>query len=163
MRVVDLLRCAVLLVFGIAACAPERQEFIVVLPEAPGIREGSPIDYLGIQIGEVTRVVFVRDSASPPRVAVHIRLSRDSVPLRVGDSVQVRTIGIFGDQALSIAPGPSTAPRLSGGDTLIASSEPVARRPDLGRFLEGLTGSSHDSLRIAAPDSGRQRQRSSPP
>ena len=105
-----------------------------MLPEAPGIREGSPIDYLGIEVGEVSRVRFLRDTSGPPHLALELRLGRDSVPLRARDSVRVRNIGIFGDQALWIVPGPSNAPVLAEGDTLLAARAPYRHVGSSRRF-----------------------------
>ena len=158
-----LLQCALFACLGMAACAPSGPDLVVLLPEAPGIREGSRIEYLGVDVGEVTRVAFVRDTVGPPRVALHLQLSRDSVPLRAADSIRVRNLGLFGDQALSIVPGPSNAQALSRGDTLLAATDPLPPRPELAKFLDALSGRVPDSLRADSADSGGARPRASRP
>ena len=86
------------------------------LPEAPGLRVGAPVSFRGVSIGIVEDVAFTDSS-----VRVTIALRRDDLPLRRGDGVRMTHMGIFGDVALEIVPGPAGAPRVRDGDVLGAA------------------------------------------
>ena len=115
---------------------------------APGLREGAPVSFRGIAVGEVTHIAFVPDG-----LRLTIALSRPDVPLRQGDGVRVKPNGIFGDIALEFVPGASSAPPLAPGMVLheaAVDSASLAQQA-LGRML--LQRLAREFVRDTARDS----------
>ena len=152
------LRPVVAALLASAACRESGHEYVVILPEAPGLREGSAVEYLGVLVGEVTRITFLRDTVGSPRVALDLRLSRDSVPLRARDSVRIRNLGLLGDQVLSIVPGPSNVAILGSGDTLVAAENAIPPRIEPDEFLKALARQAPDSVAGHGADTGGARR-----
>ena len=97
-----------------------RRRVVVVLPTAPGLREGGPVTYLGVAAGQVERI-----DLSTGRVVVTLGIARPDVVLRAGDVVRLRTAGLLGDRVVDITPGPASARALAAGDTLVVRSLPA--------------------------------------
>jgi phospholipid/cholesterol/gamma-HCH transport system substrate-binding protein len=76
------------------------------LSHAEGLREGARVTYRGVEVGTVKRLTFESTG-----IGAELHLHRE-VPIRMADSVALRTMGLLGDRVLDIAPGPSTAPLL---------------------------------------------------
>ena len=115
---------------------------------APGLREGAPVSFRGIAVGEVTHIAFVPDG-----LRLTISLSRPDVPLRQGDGVRVKPNGIFGDIVLELVPGASSAPPVTQGTLLHEApldSATVAQQA-VGKAL--LQRFARDFMRDSARDS----------
>lgn len=108
---------AIALAVGVASVRSHpgvRRTAVVAFPFAPGLRQRAPVTYLGVDAGTVQRI-----DLSTGRVVVTLGLRRADVVLRVGDTARLRTIGLFGDGVVDLAPGPRTARVLGAGDTLV--------------------------------------------
>ena len=116
---------------GCTPASPERLE--ALLPYAEGVREGTPFRYRGIEAGRVEQL-----SLSDSGVRVLIRLARDDVPLRVGDSLAVRPDGIFGGVALEVVPGHGAAQPLPAGAVLPGTVPDTAAWTARAAMAEGI-------------------------
>jgi ABC-type transporter Mla subunit MlaD len=98
------------------SCREHRDRIVVTeLPAAPGIKEGSQVIFRGIEIGRVERLTLEHSG-----VRLALRIGRPDAPLRAGDRVALRPLGIFGEVAVHIVPGPASAPALGDSATLAA-------------------------------------------
>ena len=97
-----------------------QRDVVFVLPRAPGLREGSPVTYLGVAAGEVRRV-----DLSTGRVVATVGIHRQDVALCAGDVVRLRAVGLLGEAAVDVTPGPPSARVLAAGDTLVVRSLPA--------------------------------------
>jgi phospholipid/cholesterol/gamma-HCH transport system substrate-binding protein len=138
-----------ILVLALAVARRERtvQRARAILIYGAGLREGASVSYRGVDVGRVTRLTF--DTAG---IAVDLAFQRE-VPLRTADSVRVRTLGIFGDHALDIVPGPHTA-QLLPDNGLLASQPPPPEIPP-HRWLELLQRPAETVYRGAPPPVSR--------
>ena len=107
------------------------REFSVVFPSASGLREGALVSYLGVTVGEVGPI-----DLSSGRVVARLRIRRRDVVLRSGDEARLRTMGLLGDAAVEITPGPRDAHALEPGDTLSAALNSSGAEPP--KALEAL-------------------------
>lgn len=112
-----------LLVWGFflatATVRGESRTAILVLDRAHGIREGTTVTYLGVDFGVVDQLTL-----HDGRVVAQLRIRRKGAELRRGDIIRVRTLGLFGDKALDLIPGPRDAAILGPSDTLFAVQPP---------------------------------------
>lgn len=92
-----------------------------LLVHGAGLREGATVTYRGIEVGAVTRLTF--DSNG---IAVDLAFHRP-VPLRTHDTITLHTLGLIGDRAIDIVPGPSASPLLPDSGFLAARPP----RPDI--------------------------------
>jgi phospholipid/cholesterol/gamma-HCH transport system substrate-binding protein len=127
---------------------------VALVPDAPGLAEGSPVWLSGKPIGEVRRVGFMPTGADPQhRVWVRLRVpTRMQQHIREDSRVRVTSASLLGEQAVDIAPGSPGAPVLAAGDTLRArralTAEQVTERAALVRAqLDSVLG----ELRALAP------------
>lgn len=131
------------------------------LGAAPGLREGAPVSYRGIGVGEVTHIAFAGDG-----LRLTIALNRRDVPLRSGDGVRVTPNGIFGDYGVAIVPGPSSAPSLAEGGVLGEASPDSAalrQRALADAFFRRLGQSlAPDTAPRTPRDSGARHGRATP-
>ena len=107
---------ALILICSACDAAGDSAVVVAMLPSAPGLKEGATVTYRGIEVGKVERIRFA-DTA----VQVEFRLTRSDVPLRTRDQVHIASLGLLGDKAMDILPGPVTAPLLQPSDTLAAA------------------------------------------
>jgi phospholipid/cholesterol/gamma-HCH transport system substrate-binding protein len=94
-----------------------RRHVVVVLPSAPGLRQGSAMTYLGVEAGRVESI-----DLSTGRVVARLGISRSDVTLRAGDAIRLGAVGLFGDQVVDVTPGPRSARALGDGDTLVVTA-----------------------------------------
>jgi ABC-type transporter Mla subunit MlaD len=123
---------ALLLVVTTAGACRRHHERIVFtdLPAAPGVREGGAVLFRGIDIGTIQRVTLMHSG-----VRLTLRIRRPDAPLRVGDRVALRTLGILGDNVVDIVPASGPAPPLPDSavrpamppDSLAPAREAAAR------------------------------------
>jgi len=99
------------------ACRRGERVVHTMLPSAaPRVAVGSPVLFRGVEIGTVQRLTL--DHAG---VRLDLRIERRDAPLRTGDRVALRVLGLLGDGVVDIVPGPATAPPIADGDTLAAA------------------------------------------
>lgn len=97
-----------------------------------GLRAGSPVDMLGIEVGRVER--FTMDQKNQ-RVVMEIRIQKD---IKVYDDAiaSIKTEGVIGDKYLSIDPG--GAGKLLGPGGTITETQPAVDIVDLiGKYAFG--------------------------
>jgi ABC-type transporter Mla subunit MlaD len=122
-------------------------EVIAVLSEAPQLRDGALVTYLGVPVGTVRSM-----DLSTGRVVLTLGIQRSDVLLRQGDSVRIHTQGLLGDKVVDIVASRGRRPLLAAHDTLFGRDEPGVR-VDPRRLFEMLDSASRAGLRI--PDSTR--------
>ena len=97
-----------------------------------GLRAGSPVDMLGIEIGRVGRLTM---DQKDQKAVVEIRIQKD---IKVYDDAiaSIKTEGLIGDMFLSIDPGGSG--KLLGPGGIITDTQPAVDMVDLiGKYAFG--------------------------
>ena len=97
-----------------------------------GLRAGSPVDMLGIEIGRVGRLTM---DQKDQKAVVEIKIQKD---IKVYDDaiVSIKTEGLIGDMFLSIDPG--GAGKLLGPGGTITETQPAVDIVDLiGKYAFG--------------------------
>jgi len=97
-----------------------------------GLRAGSPVDMLGIEVGRVGRLTM---DQKDQKVVVEMRIQKD---IKVYDDaiVSIKTEGLIGDMFLSIDPGGSG--KLLGPGGTITETQPAVNIVDLiGKYAFG--------------------------
>ena len=97
-----------------------------------GLRAGSPVDMLGIEIGQVGRLTM---DQKDQKAVVEIRIQKD---IKVYDDAiaSIKTEGLIGDMFLSIDPG--GAGKLLGPGGTIIETQPAVDIVDLiGKYAFG--------------------------
>lgn len=96
-------------------------ELRVAYHNVDGLREGAPVRYSGVEVGEVHYIEL-----TPQRVLVGLRIYRD-VPIPVDSRFVIVTTGVIGDRHVEIYPGRSeayieTGTELFGQDPVVMDS-----------------------------------------
>ena len=97
-----------------------------------GLRAGSPVDMLGIEVGRVERLTMDQEDQ---KAVVEIRIQKD---IKVYDDAiaSIKTEGLIGDMFLSIDPG--GAGKLLGPGGTITETQPAVDIVDLiGKYAFG--------------------------
>jgi phospholipid/cholesterol/gamma-HCH transport system substrate-binding protein len=97
-----------------------------------GLRAGSPVDMLGIEVGRVGRLTM---DQKDQKAVVEIRIQKD---IKVYDDAiaSIKTEGLIGDMFLSIDPG--GAGKLLGPGEIITETQPAVDIVDLiGKYAFG--------------------------
>lgn len=111
----------------------ERYDVVVLLPQAGGVRPGTPVEVAGIEAGMVTTVEMLTVRRPLPGgdtagVAVHVRLEETTRAVIRSDSpVQAGARRVIGEEIIRIDPGSAGGARVSDGDTLLAVPASSAR------------------------------------
>lgn len=92
-------------------------ELVVAYQNVDGLREGAPVRYSGVEVGEVHYI-----DLTPQRVLVGLRIYRD-VPIPVDSRFVIVTTGVIGDRHVEIYPGRSDAYIQTG--TELVGQDPV--------------------------------------
>lgn len=121
-------------------------EVIAVLSEAPQLRNGAMVTYLGVPVGSVRSM-----DLSSGRVVLTLGIQRSDVILRQGDSVRIHTQGLLGDKVVDIVASKGRRPLLTAHDTLFGRDEPGVRVDP--RSLQAPDSASRS--RLPRPDSAR--------
>lgn len=101
-----------------------------VLPDAPGITVGSPVEYRGIRVGSIEEVHFTEAA-----VVLTLRLDRTDLPLRNTDRVEVRTRSVA-ERAIAIVPSRDAGRDWLPGDTLhVVPADTLGARREAERAL----------------------------
>ncbi len=109
---------AILIVLAFqSACKYSADRIVFVdLAGAEDLKEGTAVQFRGIDIGRVNRVTLQRSG-----VHVELLIRRANAPVEVNDRVAVRPIGIFGDKVVEIIPSPADGPSVADGGQLRAA------------------------------------------
>ena len=100
-----------------------------------GLRAGSPVDMLGMEVGRVGRLTM---DQKDQKVVVEMRIQKD---IKVYDDAiaSIKTEGLIGDMFLSIDPG--GAGKLLGPGGTITETQPAVDMVDLiGKYAFGEVG-----------------------
>ena len=118
-------------------------EVTAVLSEAPQLRDGALVTYLGVPVGTVRGM-----DLSSGRVVLTLGIQRSDVVLRQGDSVRIHTQGLLGDKVVDIVVSKGRRPLLAAHDTLFGRDEPGVR-VDPRQLFEALDSASRRRLPLA--------------
>jgi acyl-CoA thioesterase len=102
----------------------------VVLPDAIGIVEGTPVQLNGFDVGQVTSI-----SARGDKAVLDLVVDRLPQPLRAGTTVTVEWRSLLGERYLQLQPGPERNPVLPDGALISAGSSQVVVE-DLSQVAE---------------------------
>lgn len=105
-------------------------ELAVAYTNVDGLREGAPVRYSGVEVGDVRYIEL-----SPYQVVVHIRINRE-IPIPEDSRFVIVTTGIIGDRHIEIQPGRSVH-YLESGVTLTGEN-PVVIDSLLSEFYVSL-------------------------
>jgi len=121
----------------------------VLLPDAPGVRPGTPVTVAGVEAGRVKRIALAPvNSDSLAKAVLTLELGTAVRPqVRRDSDVRLRRVRLIGDPIVDVMPGSPTAGVLPPGDTLRGRSRPsaaatLARAGDLGAAFDSLHGST---------------------
>ncbi|HUF49534.1 MAG TPA: MlaD family protein [Longimicrobiales bacterium] len=137
-------------------------EFVAIVPNAPGLRNGSAVWLGGREVGTIQRVALlpvVGDSATG--VALTLRLPLALQPhVRADSRVRLTSARLIGERVVDIIPGTARAPVLAEGDTLhlrwqVTPEELTARAAVVNASLD----SALAGLRALAPQAERSMAR----
>ncbi|MCG8431431.1 MAG: MCE family protein [Candidatus Omnitrophica bacterium] len=71
---------------------------------ANGVKEGAPVRFAGVDVGQVEELNFFRTPDDDIRVHVVARV-RDEVRIPVDSEIEVNTLGLLGEKYIEIIPG----------------------------------------------------------
>lgn len=113
-----------------------------VFTDADGLKPGNNVRYAGIEIGTVSYVRFLSDTA----VEVGMTISDQAAGVIHRNAMaSVGTDGLVGNRVVNLKPGPDRAPLVGDGDLLVTGS-----KPDLEKALRTLAATNEDVAQIAA-------------
>jgi phospholipid/cholesterol/gamma-HCH transport system substrate-binding protein len=88
-----------------------------------GLKNGSPVNMSGYQVGYVNRVSLIPDSLG--KVEVDMKINNDVISfVRLDSKASIETKGVIGQKYVAITPGSNQLPVVTDG-TVIASESPV--------------------------------------
>ncbi|WP_085627250.1 MULTISPECIES: MlaD family protein [unclassified Pseudomonas] len=105
------------------------KDYEVVFNEAvSGLSRGSPVQYNGIKVGDVSTLRL--DPKDPRRVLARVRLSADT-PVKEDTQAKLTLAGVTGNSFIQLSGGTPQSPELKGKDgklpVIIASPSPISR------------------------------------
>ncbi|QXI38616.1 MlaD family protein [Pseudomonas xantholysinigenes] len=105
------------------------KDYEVVFNEAvSGLSRGSPVQYNGIKVGDVSSLRL--DPKDPRRVLARVRLSGDT-PVKEDTQAKLTLAGVTGNAFIQLSGGTPQSPELKGKDgklaVIIASPSPISR------------------------------------
>jgi ABC-type transporter Mla subunit MlaD len=97
-----------------------RYEIVALVPDAPGVADGTPVWVSGRQVGVVTAIAILPSTVDTMgRVAVTLQLPVNVQPQVRGDSrVRLTSVSMISEAVIDILPGSGSEPPLADGDTL---------------------------------------------
>ena len=110
---------AVLAFFGFTKLNPFANPFELeaVVTDARNLQLRSPVRIAGVDVGEVTKVEPIRESA--PAARVTMELDDEALPLREDAELKIRPrIFLEGNYFIDLEPGSPSAPELEDGDAI---------------------------------------------
>ncbi|MBI6955635.1 MlaD family protein [Pseudomonas sp. CCOS 191] len=105
------------------------KDYEVVFNEAvSGLSRGSPVQYNGIKVGDVSSLRL--DPKDPRRVLARVRLSGDT-PVKEDTQAKLTLVGVTGNSFIQLSGGTPQSPELKGKDgklpVIVASPSPISR------------------------------------
>ena len=105
------------------------KDYEVVFNEAvSGLSRGSPVQYNGIKVGDVSTLRL--DPKDPRRVLARVRLSGDT-PVKEDTQAKLTLAGVTGNSFIQLSGGTPQSPELKGKDgklpVIIASPSPISQ------------------------------------
>ncbi|MFJ4051861.1 MlaD family protein [Pseudomonas sp. NPDC089743] len=105
------------------------KDYEVIFNEAvSGLSRGSPVQYNGIKVGDVTSLRL--DPKDPRRVLARVRLSGDT-PVKEDTQAKLTLAGVTGNSFIQLSGGTPKSPELKGEDgklpVIIASPSPISQ------------------------------------
>ncbi|WP_430308935.1 MlaD family protein [Pseudomonas sp. PONIH3] len=105
------------------------KDYEVVFNEAvSGLSRGSPVQYNGIKVGDVSNLRL--DPKDPRRVLARVRLSGDT-PVKEDTQAKLTLAGVTGNSFIQLSGGTPQSPELKGKDgklpVIVASPSPISR------------------------------------
>ncbi|BDM20342.1 MULTISPECIES: MlaD family protein [unclassified Pseudomonas] len=105
------------------------KDYEVIFNEAvSGLSRGSPVQYNGIKVGDVTSLRL--DPKDPRRVLARVRLSGDT-PVKEDTQAKLTLAGVTGNSFIQLSGGTPHSPELRGKDgklpVIVASPSPISR------------------------------------
>ncbi|MCU7237640.1 MlaD family protein [Pseudomonas peradeniyensis] len=105
------------------------KDYEVVFNEAvSGLSRGSPVQYNGIKVGDVSSLRL--DPKDPRRVLARVRLSGDT-PVKEDTQAKLTLAGVTGNAFIQLSGGTPQSPELKGRDgklpVIVASPSPISR------------------------------------
>lgn len=97
-----------------------------------GLRQGNPVDMLGIEIGRVTQFILDQDERA---AIVELEIRKD-ISVYSDAIASIKTAGLIGDQYVSIDPGGS-GDLLKPGDTIVETQSPIELTEIIGKYAFG--------------------------
>lgn len=94
-----------------------RPDLFVHFATATGLQKGDPVQYRGVQVGDVKRLLFTKEGA----VLVRVKLT-EPLPLTTDAHAELVAIDLFGRQSLVLQEGTRFAPRLEPSDTILGEA-----------------------------------------
>ncbi len=135
------LLCAVAVLFPalyVTACQHDAFRFQIAFPEAPDVKEGAQVRYLGIEVGSVEKVTVNSEAGdASPHVVVSVVIREKKVHIRQNDKFAIATAGLLGEAFVDIRPGPASAPNLAAGTTMPGEVYAGSLK-SLSEFLTGI-------------------------
>jgi phospholipid/cholesterol/gamma-HCH transport system substrate-binding protein len=112
--------------------------------DVQGLVQGAPVRVSGVNVGTVSRMMFVR-AARRPLIRVDMELSQSSLGLVRADSVaRISSQGLLGDKIVEISAGSTAATQLAPGGEIQS-----ATAPDLDMMLRQAGAVLDDARRLA--------------
>ncbi len=88
-----------------------------------GLKNGSPVNMSGYQVGYVNRISLIPDSSG--KVEVDMKINNDVISfVRIDSKARIETKGVIGQKYVAITPGSPDLPIVTEG-TIIVSESPV--------------------------------------
>ena len=111
-----------------------KYEIHALMTDVNGLKAGAPVRLGGVEVGTVTRVGF--SETHPGQVAVTLKIERE-VQDRITSTSRITlgSLGLLGEKAVDIAPGPGGTPIADGGYVPAAGDDP----------FKGLMGDASES------------------
>ena len=101
---------------GSSAIVGERTKYHVLLDDAGGVEVGDRVRLAGVSVGRIQGIVLRPDDDWPVLLEIDIK---SDVSLHQGTTATLSTIGLMGATFLQLVPGPSEAPTLAAGGTIL--------------------------------------------
>jgi len=90
-----------------------------------GVREGAPIRFAGVDVGQVKKIKLVPSPAQHTTKIEIIGIIRNDIRIPVDSQVWVNTLGILGEKYIDVMPGKNYAAFVSENATMVGN-DPVA-------------------------------------